>query len=264
MPEIKNFPIGRVRLATVLKDTGKIVRIGDVEQSLGVDRITASKLLSRWCNQGWFQRAGPGVYAAVDPAYLMTGEMLDDPWMIVPALFDPAYVGGRSAAEYWGLTDQIFRDTVVLTGRTVRSKHLEILGLPYTLKYVQPNKIFGLDSVWFETTKVDFSDVHRTMLDILDDPSFGGGIDHVVECFQEYLRHEHRNDNQLIAYAERLGNGAIFKRLGFLAERESDTSFLVDACRERMTTGNAKLWSEFPCDRLVTRWRIFVPQWYIS
>ena len=93
-------------------------------------------------------------------------------------------MGGRSAAEYWGLTDQIFRDTVVLTGRTVRSKHLEILGLPYTLKYVHPTKMFGLDSVWFETTKVDLSDVHQTMLDILDDPSFGGGIDHVVDVFK--------------------------------------------------------------------------------
>lgn len=256
--------IGRVRLATVLQDAGKIVRADNVAQSLDIDRTTASKLLSRWSRQGWFKRAGSGVYVAVDPVYLNFEQVLDDPWMIVPALFDPAYVGGRTATEYWGLTDQTFNDTAVLTGRSIRSKHLKTIGFQYTLKHIHPSKIFGLDCVWFEKTKVGFSDVHRTIIDLLDDPSFGGGIDHVAECFHSYLHHEKRNDDVLISYAERLGNGAIFKRLGLLAEREADTSFLIHACRKRMTKGYAKLWPGVPSDRLVTRWRLFVPRWWES
>jgi len=264
MVKASNFPIGRVRLAAVLQDAGKIVCTDDVVQSLKVDRITASKLLSRWHRQGWFRRAGPGVYAAVDPAYLNFEQVLDHPWMIVPALFNPSYVGGRTAAHYWGLTDQIFLDTVVLTGRAVRSRNINTLGFRYTLKHIQTAKFFGLDCVWFETIKVDFSDMHRTVLDILDDPSFGGGINHVAECFHSYLNHEKRNDEALISYADRLGNGAVFKRLGLLSEREPNTSFLVDACIHRMTKGNAKLWPEVPCDRLVTRWHLFVPDWWDS
>ena len=64
----------------------------------------------------------------------------------------------------------------------------------------------------------------------------------------------------LISYAERLGNGAVFKRLGFLAEHQSDCNYLIDACRQRITKGNAKLIPTLPCPRLVTRWRLWVPE----
>jgi len=35
--------------------------------------------------------------------------------------------------------------------------------------------------------KVDVSDVHRTIVDMLDDPSSGGGIRHVAECLSAYF-----------------------------------------------------------------------------
>lgn len=188
---------------------------------------------------------------------------MDDPWIIVPALFNPAYIGGRTATEYWDLTDQIFIDTVVITGRHVRVKNQRRLGLPYTLKHIHPDKIFGLDYVWHESIKIAISDLQRTILDLLDEPEFGGGIHQVTDCFAEYLHHECRKDITLISYADRLGNGAIFKRLGFLAERESGNTFLIDACRQRMTKGNAKLAPTIPSPRLVTRWHLWVPEeWF--
>lgn len=255
-----SLPKGRIRLATVLGSTGTIVRTDDVERSLNVSRSTASKLLSRWDSQGWLRRAGPGVYATVSVDHIEGEQVLEDSWIIVPELFNPAYIGGRTMTEYWDLTEQIFLDTVVLTGRPVRSKYQRILGLPYTLKHVHPDKIFGLEYVWYENIKIAISDLPRTILDLLDDPLFGGGIDHVINCFGEYLRHDCRQDEKLISYAERLGNGAIFKRLGFLAERMSDCTYLIDACKERMTKGNAKLTPTMPCLRLVTRWRLWVPE----
>ena len=162
--------------------------------------------------------------------------------------------------EYWDLTEQIFLDTVVVTGRPVRSKYQRILGLPYTLKHIHPDKIFGLEYVWYENIKIAISDLHRTILDLLDDPTFGGGIQHVIDCLEEYLRHEGRQDEKLISYAERLGNGAVFKRLGFLAERMSDHNYLIDTCQQKMTKGNAKLTRTMPCPRLATRWRLWVPE----
>jgi len=148
----------------------------------------------------------------------------------------------------------------MITGRPGRLKYQKRLGLPYTLKHINPDKIFGLEYVWHENIKIAISDLHRTILDLLDEPAFGGGIHHVIDCFAEYLRHERRNDEKLISYAERLGNGAIFKRLGFLAERESGSTYLIDACRQRMTKGNAKLEPTMPSPRLVTRWRLWVPE----
>ncbi len=263
MSKQRHLPKGRLRLATVLQTAGEIVRTDNVERSLSVSRAAASKLLSRWAGQGWLRRVGPGIYATVELASIDIEQVPDDPWVFVPALFDPAYIGGRTAAEYWGLTEQIFRDTVVVTGRPVRSKYQRRLGLHYTVKHIRPDLIFGLEPVWFQNIKVGVSDVNRTILDLLNKPEFGGGIQHVADCFTEYLRHECRQDEKLISYAERLGNGAIFKRLGYLAERESGNTYLIDACKQRMTKGNAKLAPTMPSHKLVTRWHLWIPETWI-
>ena len=104
------------------------------------------------------------------------------------------------------------------------------------------------------------SDVHRTIIDMLDDPMLGGGIHHVAECLAAYMRRPDRDDALLIAYAERLGNGAVFKRLGFLIEGDPACAALAQACRERLSAGTAKLDPALACARLASRWRLWVPE----
>ena len=103
------------------------------------------------------------------------------------------------------------------------------------------------------------SDVHRTVIDLLDDPSVGGGIQHVGDCLMGYLRHENRDDGLLMDYAGRFGNGAVFKRLGFLVENHRGAEALAQACKTRLTSGNARLDPRLDCSRLVSRWRLWVP-----
>ena len=73
------------------------------------------------------------------------------------------------------------------------------------------------------------------------------------------MKRSDRDPAKLVEYAERHGNGAIFKRLGFLAERHPEGQVLVEAARSRLTKGHAKLDPSLACERLVTRWRLRVP-----
>ena len=67
--------------------------------------------------------------------------------------------------------------------------------------------------------------------------------------------------DQLIAYAQQMKNGAIFKRLGWLLERGGGTdATALAAVRARLTAGNAKIDARLACDRLITRWRLWVPK----
>ena len=95
---------------------------------------------------------------------------------------------------------------------------------------------------------------------MLDDPSLGCNIVHAAECFDAYLRSEHKNTGKLVNYADRLGNGAVFKRLGFLAERQPLAGDLVPEAKLRLTKGHAKLDPALECERLITRWRLRVPE----
>lgn len=251
---------GRARLTAVLRQAGQIISVQDAMTALNVDRQMAAKLLARWHTQRWLQRVGPGLYTVIPIDARATEQVLEDSWILVPALFGEAYVGGWSAAEHWDLTEQLFRDTLVFTTKSFRSRKHDVHGIAFTLRHIKPEAYFGTRSVWRGQSKVQISDIHRTMIDMLADPATGGGIRHVADCFREYIRHKDANVNTLIQYAERLGNGAVFKRMGFLAEAMSDQEKLVEACRARLTQGNAKLDPSVKSPRLVSAWRLWIPE----
>ena len=191
---------------------------------------------------------------------LTSEHVLEDPWVLVPALYAPCYVGGRTAAEHWDLTEQLFRDIVVMTAQPLRDRTQLRHGAQFTLKHIQEKNIFGTKTIWRGRSKILISDVHRTMIDMLNDPALGGGIQHVEDCLNAYLKRSDRDDKLLIEYGERLGNGAVFKRLGFLIESHSGASNLVDECRTRLTKGNAKFDPLLECPRLISKWRLWIPQ----
>ena len=255
---------GKSRLAAVINAAGDVIDIANVEATLSVPRLQASKLLSRWRAQGWLRRVGPGTYVPVPLALRDSEQVIQDPWVLVPALFGPAYIGGRTAAEHWDLTEQIFRDILVYTARPVRQKTIESQGALFSLKHVKEDLIFGMKTVWRGQTRVLVSTIHRTIVDMLDDPTTGGGIQHVADCFAQYMQHKDSEPRLLIEYADRLGNGAVFKRLGFLAERHPRADLLIDAAKLRLTKGYAKLDPALDCTKLVTRWRLRVPKSWIN
>ena len=259
-----HLPQGRAQLVQVLSAAGDVIHISDVAKTLSLSRVDAAKRLARWAEQGWVSRVGRGAYVPASIDTLGSKRVLDDAWILVPALYAPAYIGGRSAAEHWDLTEQIFKDIVVMTGQAIRAKQQERQGTQFSVKHIKAEKIFGLKSVWRHHTKVPISDVHRTIVDMLDDPSLGGGIQHVSECITTYLKRTDRDDGKLIEYAARLGNGAVFKRLGFLAEKIGSEGNLAEMCSGYLTAGMAKLDPALACEKLVSKWRILIPQIWAS
>ena len=50
---------------------------------------------------------------------------------------------------------------------------------------------------------------------MLGDLKLGGGLRSTVDVFKNYMASENKDIGLLIEYADQLGNGAVFKRLGF-------------------------------------------------
>ena len=248
------------RLSAVLQTAKDLVTIEDAVKALGTDRSASAKLLSRWQHQGWLKRVGRGIYAPIPLDALTTEQVLKDPWVLVPALFAPGYIGGWTAAEHWDLTEQLFRSVFVFTARSFRKKEQTVQGASFTLTRVPEDAIFGTKTLWRGQARVAIADIHRTVIDMLADPATGGGIRHVDQCLQSYLRNPDASADTLIRYADKLGNGAVFKRLGFLISEQPGNEPLAQACRERLTQGNAKLDPALPCKRLVTSWKLWVPK----
>jgi predicted transcriptional regulator of viral defense system len=189
----------------------------------------------------------------------------EDPWIIAERLYSPGYIGGWSAAECWHLTEQIFRTVLVMTTRRVRQRKPEIKGIRFQVRTLSPDALFGTKPVWRGQVRVQVADPSRTIVDLMDDPGLGGGLRSSVEIFQAYLSSQHKNTDLLVSYAERLGNRAIFKRLGFLTERCGPAEeSLIRACRIRLSQGNSKLDPALPAERLITSWKLWVPAGWVK
>lgn len=254
------LPASRARLAAVLRATKEVVSIDAAAQTLGLGRRAAAKLLSRWRQQGWLRRIGHGFYVPVPLDLAGSEQVVGDPWVLVPTLFGECYIGGWTAAHHWELTEQLFNETVVFTTRRISEKRVTAQGVIFLLHHAAKKRLFGLKAVWRGTTRVSISDPARTLIDMLAMPDTGGGIDHVTECVAAYLNTPSRDRALLIRYAEQFGNGAIFKRLGFLAETRLHDEELAASCRKRLTQGYARLDPALPCPQLVTAWRLWVPE----
>lgn len=253
--------LDRQRLGKVVRDAKGSISVSDTARILNVSSTDAAKLLSRWAKKGWLSRVYRGVYVTV-PLESRTADMpLENAWVIAEKLFSPCYIGGWSAAENWGLTEQIFRKVMVMTTQKPRRRLCVVKGTEYFLRQVPVKAMFGLKPVWQGQVKVMLSDPTRTIVDMLDDPGLGGGIRSVADMFINYLKSENKKMELLLKYAKQLGNGAVFKRLGFMLERfAAQESDAIDKCLAELTMGNTKLDAKLAADKLITRWRLWIPE----
>jgi len=229
---------------------------GILESDIGRVR----RFLAYLTDAGWLTRIRRGLYATIPLDVIEPTAWREDPWIVAAKIFSPFYIVGWSACEYWGLTDQIFRETAVISGRPIRRHRTEIQGASFYVKTVARDKIFGTETVWRGQTRVFVSDPARTMVDILDDPKIGAGIRHITDILRSYLLHERRNDSLLLEYAHKLGNRTVFKRLGYLLEAmKVDDTTLIEACHKAMSSGISLLDPSAPRKgRFVRRWNLRV------
>ena len=251
-------------MAKLMRATSGMIKAHDVMEVLGVERAHAGKLLAGWHQQGVVRRIARGVYIPIQPSALGQKQVLDDPWILVPELYNPAYVGGWSALEHWDLTEQLFRSVCVLTTKRTAYGDTENQGVGFFVKHISQNKFFGTRSIWRDHVKLGISDPYKTVLDIIDDPYLGAGMKHSMDSLVEFKKIYAKQNGfeKLLNYAIQINNGALFKKLGFLSEHLSLSKKLTEACYNRITTGYAYLDKNVKENSLITRWRLWAPRGY--
>ena len=250
----------RERLSELIRQTKGTITVSAASSILNTPPSNTAKILSKLAQKGWLYRIKVGIYIPV-PLESKTGEIsLIDPWVVAERLFSKCYIGGWSAAEYWGLTEQIFKTIIIMTTKKLRNRSLIVNETAYMLRTIPDKALFGLINVWREQGKVSISDPSRTMVDLLNHPMLGGGIRSTGDIFQNYLKSDQKDIDMLIKYAKSIDNGAVFKRLGFLLERFTpDEKAAINICKSNLTKGYSRLDPTIKSGKLITRWKLWVP-----
>jgi predicted transcriptional regulator of viral defense system len=250
---------GRIELAAALSQTARFLTPEIVASALDIDETSAARKLSLWSKSGWVRRVRRGLYISVPVEAQNPSMWSDDALVVATEVWSPCYFSGWTAARYWSLTEQVFRPTVVKTSKRIRTSKIKFLDHDYLVSHVDPKLLeWGLKSEWVDGVRISFSDSTRTVIELLDDPSIGGGIRHTAEILSTYL--DDNNPSKLIAYAQRFGNRTVFKRLGYLLEAlNKDFPDAISSCHDNISEGFSNLEpGQTENGRRIPRWRLFV------
>jgi predicted transcriptional regulator of viral defense system len=198
---------------------GGLVTLDAAAKAMDVSRRLASARLARLAEAGWLTRAKPGLYL-IRPLEAVPGAAttVEDPWVLAHVIFAPSYIGGWSAAEHWGLTEQLFRSTFVVTAAPRRSREEAWLSAEFHVVRVRRERLRGASLAWRGRERVAVSDRERTLADAFREPRWVGGMRHLAEIFVAYRDSSAASPQKLLSTMAGAGNGAAYKRMGYLAE----------------------------------------------
>lgn len=237
-----------------------LITVAAAAEALGVSPASAASSLAALARRDWLERARRGLYLVLPLEASGDGATVEDPWILAQVLFAPCYVAGWSAAEHWGLTEQVFQATFIASNASVRARSQRVLGLDFRLARVPAARFSGTTLVWRGRERVPVSDPTGTIADGLASPSWVGGIRHLARMLGAFRADASWDAAELVARLETIGSGAAFKRLGFLVETLGlDAPTVVDTALDHRSAGVVRLDPDVPGrGRLTKRWGLWV------
>ena len=185
-----------------------------MSNALSLPQNESARLLSRWHNAGWLKRLKRGMYWPI-PLEYEPRLPLEDDWLVVDRAFSPGYIGGFSAIKHWDFTEQLFITTFYLTTKPVASRKLVLGSFRFKLKTIKPYKMFWDKNSFGEKEPKSRSLIlQKTIIDLLDDPYFVGGMRVVQDFFMEYWKSKHKDIKLLIQYGKKDEKQNNFQKIG--------------------------------------------------
>jgi predicted transcriptional regulator of viral defense system len=231
---------GRAELALLTRPGHELVTVQDAAELLGISHHAAAQKLARLARGGWLRNVRRNLYIPVPANAPDPSRWSADPLFLADAVWAPCYFTGWTSANYWGLTEQVFRSTIVMTSTRVREANQNLAGNDYVALHVADDRLaHDMHVEWRQGRRIKIANAARTVADIFDNPRIGGGIRLAAEILTAYL--DDADDlkiDELLDTCERLNNRTIFKRLGYVVNIvRPDLTRLVDSCESRISRG---------------------------
>lgn len=202
-------------LTSLAEKKKRLFGLKDVMDELGCSYNYAKVIASRLAKKKWLIPIEKGRYLIVPLEAGKESIYTEHEFIIASKLVQPYYIGYWSAMNYHGMTEQVPFTVFVATIKRRNKK--EIHGVKYEFITLTKNKFFGFSAVNIAGEAVSISDMEKTIIDTLDHPEYCGGISEAAKAL--WSARQKIDFGKLVNYAEKMKNGAIFKRLGYLLQK---------------------------------------------
>jgi predicted transcriptional regulator of viral defense system len=202
-------------LLSTLANQGKYVFTAkDFFQLYPGKRQSMLKLLHELVKRKWLKRLEKGKYLLLPLEAGAEGRYTEHEFIIACKLVDPSYISFWSALNFYGYTEQVPKTVFIATPK--RKRPLEIGRVKYQFVRLPKRKFFGYKKEWIEGKPFWIAEKEKLILDCLDYLPHSGGTVEVVKGLE--AAKGDLSFTKLVRYGKRMGNRAVFQRLGFLLE----------------------------------------------
>lgn len=250
-------PLASLLVTTLHEQSQLLFGIRDVRKTTGLADGSARSFVRSLVERGLVTRLKPGLFVLVPFELGRETEYMGHPWLVAKALAGGKdyYLSHGTAMEAHQMVTQPQLVVYVTAINPLRSR--SIMGTEFRFILGKRKQFFGIEEHWVtKQEKVRVSDPDRTIIDGLKQPEYCGGITEVAKGL--WMQRERVNSERLVAYAIRLGIGAVIRRLGFLLELyEIGTEKTMEALRDHLTSTYVPLDPVLPKQgKHLHRWRL--------
>ena len=189
----------------------------DVESITGLSDAAARNLVHKAKQRGLVTRLKRGLYTLVPFELGWATQHIDSPYLIAHELVGGAhyFLSHSTALELHRMVTQPIFTVYVSCTRRVRPQ--TVGGYDFRFIHITAEQEFGIMKHWIDKERfVMISDMERTVIDGLRHPAFAGGITEVAKGL--WMQRDALKVERLVDYAQRIGVGAVVRRLGYLLE----------------------------------------------
>ena len=249
-------PTSSYLLSTIAERGEKILTVTGAQRVLGTSPKATAFLLHDLANKGWLRRLERGKYLILPLEAGMSGHYTEHEFIIASGLVSPYYIGYWTALNHYGYTEQFAATIFVATPK--RKLRVRTGGVNYRFVNLSQAKFFGWRGESLEGHSFIISDREKTVLDCLDRPDLCGGIAEAVKGLWYGFQQKELDTGRINSYIERMGNGTLLKRMGYLCEvLQLDLAPSIEDWRGRLPQGMSLLDPSLPAaGRYNSRWRL--------
>lgn len=201
------------RLLFGLEKEGKAVfSFEDATRILDSSKATAWDVIHRLHRKGRIATAQRGLYVLAPARAGIEGHWSENPFLILPHIINPYYVGFWTAMNHWGMTEQI--PITIFVATTKRKRAVKYGGQTLRFVTISRRKFFGFTEEKIDGQTFNISTREKTITDGLVFPQYCGGMSEVAKAI--WNSREKLDWNRLLAMTKRVAVDTAPRRLGYV------------------------------------------------
>lgn len=217
--DLKLSPTEQNAYFALLKRGITVAKTEDLKSALNVSHAWAKNILSKMASHGAAQRVGKGKYVIIPADVLYHRKSyFTDPLILVSELMKGTkyYVAYYSAAHIHGITEQMPFKTTVAVLKQLRP--IRIGNIQVDFVKLKKSRFFGYEETKYVDTRLNVSDLEKTIIDCVDRQDLCSGIAEVIRTISNTAELKKINWQKLVAYIRQYENHALAQRMGFIIE----------------------------------------------